>query len=213
MEQEVGGSSPPNCTTHRALDRANATIEASAVFSMTRLTDIRFSLPFSLPSFLANPSPFTHNSRSTASGGFAMAVRSRNFHVGLLLATALSVSLWPAASRAYTPEQEQACSGDAFRLCGSAFSRRRSRDRLHGPRTSRAHPALPRAVPAGDRAPRGCDAADGPADRDPTGDAAQGRQRQAAQDQAGETGGTLRIRAAFKALMRGRLTPCMRNLR
>ena len=86
---------------------------------MTRLTDIRFSLPFSLPSFLANPSPFTHNSRSTASGGFAMAVRSRNFHVGLLLATALSVSMWPAASRAYTPEQEQACSGDAMRICGA----------------------------------------------------------------------------------------------
>jgi hypothetical protein len=119
VEQEVGGSSPPNCTTHRALDRANATIEASAVFSMTRLTDIRFSLPFSLPSFLANPSPVTHNSRSTASGGFAMAVRSRNFHVGLLLATALSVSMWPAASRAYTPEQEQACSGDAMRICGA----------------------------------------------------------------------------------------------
>jgi hypothetical protein len=89
------------------------------VFSMTRLTDIRLSLPFSLPSFLANPSPFTHNSCSTASGGFAMAVRSRNFHIGLMLATALSVSMWPAASRAYTPEQEQACSGDAMRICGA----------------------------------------------------------------------------------------------
>ena len=49
-----------------------------------------------------------------------MAVRSTNFHVGLMLATALSVSMWPAVSRAYTPEQEQACSGDAMRLC-SAF--------------------------------------------------------------------------------------------
>src|SRR6266446_10880504 len=47
------------------------------------------------------------------------AVRSRNFHFGLLLATALAVSMWPAASRAYTPEQEQACSGDAFRLCSA----------------------------------------------------------------------------------------------
>ena len=39
--------------------------------------------------------------------------------LGLLLATALSVSLWSAAARAYTPEQEQACTGDAFRLCSS----------------------------------------------------------------------------------------------
>jgi hypothetical protein len=48
-----------------------------------------------------------------------MVGRSRNFHVGLMLATVLSVSMWPAASRAYTPEQEQACSGDAMRLCGA----------------------------------------------------------------------------------------------
>jgi hypothetical protein len=27
--------------------------------------------------------------------------------------------MWPAASRAYTPEQEQACTSDAFRLCSS----------------------------------------------------------------------------------------------
>jgi hypothetical protein len=36
-----------------------------------------------------------------------------------MLAVALSVSMWPAASRAYTPEQEQACTPDAFRLCSS----------------------------------------------------------------------------------------------
>jgi hypothetical protein len=48
------------------------------------------------------------------------AVRSRNFQFGLMLATALSVSIWPAASRAYTPEQQQqACSDDAFRLCSA----------------------------------------------------------------------------------------------
>jgi hypothetical protein len=46
------------------------------------------------------------------------AVRSRNFQLSLMLATALSVSMWPAASRAYTDEQQQACSADAFRLCG-----------------------------------------------------------------------------------------------
>jgi hypothetical protein len=47
------------------------------------------------------------------------AVRSRKFQLGLMLATALSVSTWPAASQAYTPEQQQACSDDAFRLCGA----------------------------------------------------------------------------------------------
>jgi hypothetical protein len=48
-----------------------------------------------------------------------LAVRSRNFQLGLMLATALSVSMWPTAGSAYTPEQQQACSDDAFRLCSS----------------------------------------------------------------------------------------------
>jgi hypothetical protein len=47
------------------------------------------------------------------------AVRSRNFQLGLMLATALAISMWPAASRAYTDEQQQACSPDAFRLCSA----------------------------------------------------------------------------------------------
>jgi hypothetical protein len=37
----------------------------------------------------------------------------------MLLATALGVSILPAAGQTYTPEQEQACTGDAFRLCSS----------------------------------------------------------------------------------------------
>ncbi len=44
--------------------------------------------------------------------------RIRNFQFGLMLATALSVSM-STAGQAYTPEQEQACTGDAFRLCSS----------------------------------------------------------------------------------------------
>jgi len=47
------------------------------------------------------------------------AARSKKFQLGLMLATTISVSLWSAASRAYTPEQEQACSSDALRLCGA----------------------------------------------------------------------------------------------
>jgi hypothetical protein len=46
-------------------------------------------------------------------------VRSGNLQFGLMLATALAVSISPAASQAYTPEEELACSGDAFRLCSS----------------------------------------------------------------------------------------------
>jgi hypothetical protein len=47
------------------------------------------------------------------------AVRSRNFRLSLMLATALPVSMLPTAGRAYTPDQQQACSGDAFRLCSA----------------------------------------------------------------------------------------------
>jgi len=45
-------------------------------------------------------------------------VRSGTFHFSLMLATALSVSM-PSGSQAYTQDEEQACSGDAFRLCGA----------------------------------------------------------------------------------------------
>jgi hypothetical protein len=36
-----------------------------------------------------------------------------------LLAAALAMSMLPSAGYGYTAEEEQACSGDAFRLCGS----------------------------------------------------------------------------------------------
>jgi hypothetical protein len=45
--------------------------------------------------------------------------RIRHFQFGLLLATALSVAMWSTAGHAYTPEQEQACTSDAFRLCSA----------------------------------------------------------------------------------------------
>src|SRR6202045_1544830 len=44
-------------------------------------------------------------------------VRSGNIQLGLMLATARSVSTTP--SQAYTAEEQQACSGDAFRLCSA----------------------------------------------------------------------------------------------
>ncbi|ANV99562.1 hypothetical protein [Bradyrhizobium icense] len=45
--------------------------------------------------------------------------RAANFWFGLMLTTALFASTIPVASQTYTPEQEQACTGDAFRLCSS----------------------------------------------------------------------------------------------
>jgi hypothetical protein len=47
------------------------------------------------------------------------AIRSRIFQFGLVFAAALSASISPAASQSYTAEQQQACSGDAMRLCGA----------------------------------------------------------------------------------------------
>jgi hypothetical protein len=44
----------------------------------------------------------------------------RNFQFGLMLVTALScAALWSEAADAYTFDQQQACSGDAFRICSS----------------------------------------------------------------------------------------------
>jgi len=48
-----------------------------------------------------------------------LAVASRRIQLGILLAAVLAVSISPAAAQTYTPEQEQACTGDAFRLCSS----------------------------------------------------------------------------------------------
>lgn len=47
-----------------------------------------------------------------------VAIQSRISRSGLMLAMALAVLLLSGAAQAYTPEQQQACTGDAFRLCG-----------------------------------------------------------------------------------------------
>jgi hypothetical protein len=48
-----------------------------------------------------------------------LTVTFRNFRFGLMIAITLPVSMGVTAARAYTPEQQQACSGDAFRLCNA----------------------------------------------------------------------------------------------
>ncbi|WP_249780510.1 hypothetical protein [Bradyrhizobium sp. dw_411] len=48
-------------------------------------------------------------------------IRSSHFQLCLMFATTLSLSLLlgPVAARAYTADEQQACSGDAFRLCSA----------------------------------------------------------------------------------------------
>jgi hypothetical protein len=48
-----------------------------------------------------------------------MIARSRIFHLGSAFATALTFSMLCHAAGAYTPEEQQMCTGDAFRLCSS----------------------------------------------------------------------------------------------
>jgi hypothetical protein len=45
--------------------------------------------------------------------------RSGDFQFFLLRAIALCFVMWPLASLAYSGEEQQACTGDAFRLCGA----------------------------------------------------------------------------------------------
>jgi hypothetical protein len=68
---------------------------------------------------LAKPPPFTHYSNAQHFGGFMTSICSRHFQFGLMLITALSVSMFSTQGFAYTPEQQQACSGDAFEFCGA----------------------------------------------------------------------------------------------
>jgi hypothetical protein len=103
----------------------------------------------------------------------------------MLLAGVLGVSIWSTAGQAYTPEQEQACTGDAFRLCSSEIPDISRVTACMVAKKSQLSPAC-RAHFRPDPAPSA--AAARPAGRHPACDAAQGRQRQAAQNQkAGET--------------------------
>ena len=50
-----------------------------------------------------------------------MALRSSNLRLYLMSGAVLALSflMWPAAGWAYTADEQQACSGDAFRLCSA----------------------------------------------------------------------------------------------
>jgi hypothetical protein len=88
-------------------------------------------------------------------GGFMPSIYSRHFQFGLILATALSVSLFSTAGFAYTP---RAATG-LHRRCVSVLRRRDSRRRsghgLHDPQQVPPVAGLPGLFPAGPRAERG----------------------------------------------------------
>jgi hypothetical protein len=46
-------------------------------------------------------------------------IRLAQLRLGAIIATAFAFSMLPSVGYGYTPEQQQACSGDAFRLCSS----------------------------------------------------------------------------------------------
>jgi hypothetical protein len=48
-----------------------------------------------------------------------LVIRFSRSQLGAVLAASLALALPPSAADAYTFEQQQACSGDAFRLCSS----------------------------------------------------------------------------------------------
>jgi hypothetical protein len=71
---------------------------------------------------LANRATFPHNSRVNHLGGFMSAVHLRKFSF-VLFATVIAFASFvlPRAGYAYTAEEQQACQGDAFRLCSDAI--------------------------------------------------------------------------------------------
>ena len=46
-------------------------------------------------------------------------IRFAQLRLGAIIATAFAFSMLPSAGYGYSLEEQQACSGDAFRLCGS----------------------------------------------------------------------------------------------
>jgi hypothetical protein len=66
---------------------------------------------------LAIPVAFAHYSQAIQLGALMSVIPSKRF-LFVLVAAALACSVLPHVGYAYTPEEQQACQGDAFRLCG-----------------------------------------------------------------------------------------------
>src|ERR1700750_2077400 len=72
--------------------------------------------PLSSPA-CQSPPHHPKSGREEAFGGFMSLFR--NFQLGATFAVALAFSILPTVGHAYTPEEQQACQPDAFRLCSS----------------------------------------------------------------------------------------------
>ena len=72
-----------------------------------------------------------------------VAVQLRMRRYGLPAVMALCAALLSGAAQAYTPEQQQACSGDAFRILRRRDTGHRPRHRMHDRKKGPAQPRLP----------------------------------------------------------------------
>jgi hypothetical protein len=70
---------------------------------------------------LAIPVAFAHYSLAIQLGALMSAIQSKRSakrFLFVLVVAAVACSVLPHVGYAYTPEEQQACQGDAFRLCG-----------------------------------------------------------------------------------------------
>ena len=111
MEQEVGGSSPPNCTTIVTCFR-----ECMVLSGFPRLDANSFESPACHAGTLH--SEFTNESCGGRVDEMSVS-RSGNWRAVWVMGAMSSALIMPTVAWAYTAEQQQACTGDAFRLCSS----------------------------------------------------------------------------------------------
>jgi hypothetical protein len=97
---------PPNCTNFRS----------DPIVILDRVACAERRAPR-----LAKAAAFTHYARGVFGGwgNFMNAIARWGFHFAPILTTVLFVSAGSTSAFAYTPEQEQACTPDAMRLCGN----------------------------------------------------------------------------------------------
>ena len=203
MEQEVGGSSPPNCTTLHSLNCRDRTAVDCRDTSCCGVSSSALANPRRSPTI-----PPVHSR-----GGLMTLFRTGNFQFGLMLATALSVSMWPPR-----PGLHARTGAGLHRRRVPPLRRRNSRcrprDGLHGRQKVPALAGLPGAFQARSRAARGRGQAGRPADGDPA-----ARRRASARLQVPRRASAKKpakspprpdvARAAIsRSRLRDRLTPC-----
>jgi hypothetical protein len=169
VEQEVGGSSPPNCTNNYAPE---FTARSAATLVLWRVVHPCLRILIRSPTIPPNFGP----------GDLMTIFRAGNSRFGLMLATALSA--FDLVHR--RPRLHPRAAAGLYRRCVPAVqfrhSRCRSHHRLHDPQQVPAFARVPGAFQGRPRAKRSFDETRWPADGHPAGRPTQGRGRQAAQE-------------------------------